>query len=124
MAGIENSLQAPIEADVTQSYDYAFDIREVKNTSGNPVVQDKNNLRVVALLFDKETGVILNANKAAAGTSSVTSIGQPTGATDQRVCSTQWYDLHGHRIVSPRHGLYIKTEILGDGSIRSSKVYQ
>ncbi|MGX8695163.1 MAG: hypothetical protein ACSW8D_02155 [Prevotella sp.] len=124
MSGIENSLQSPIVADVAQTCDYSFDLREIRNTSGQPVVQDKNNLRVVALLFDKPTGVILNANKAAAGTSSVTSIGQPTGATDQRVCSTQWYDLHGHRIVSPRHGLYIKTEILGDGSIRSSKVYQ
>ena len=124
MAGIENSLQAPIEADVTQSYDYAFDIREVKNTSGNPVVQDKNNLRVVALLFDKETGVILNANKAAAGASSKTpsAIRQLARTPSQRVRSTVIYDLQGHRVGMPQRGLYIKAQTLEDGTVRTEKV--
>ncbi|MBQ8097035.1 MAG: hypothetical protein IJ243_08130 [Prevotella sp.] len=124
IAGIENSLLAPIEADVTQSYNYAFDIREVKNTSGDPVVQDKNNLRVVALLFDKETGYILNANKAAAGTSSKTpsAIRQLARSTDKRVRSTVLYDLQGHRVAMPGHGLYLKVETLEDGTVRTGKV--
>ena len=126
MSGIENSLQSPIVADVTQTFDYSFDIREIKNTSGQPVVQDKNNLRVVALLFDAQTGVILNANKAPAGASSKmpTSISQPASKAQQRVRSTVWYDLQGHRIDSPQHGFYIKTEMLEDGSMRKSKVCQ
>ena len=124
IAGISNSLMAPIEADVTQSVDYAFDIREVKNTSGDPVVQDKNNLRVVALLFDKETGAILNANKAAAGASSKTptAIRQLARTPDKRVRSTVFYDLHGHRVAMPGHGLYIKAQTLSDGTVRTEKV--
>ncbi len=124
ISGIENSLLAPIEADVTQSCSYAFDIRQVKNTSGDPVIQDKNNLKVVALLFDKESGVILNANKAAAGASSKTptAIEQLARTADKRVRSTMFYDLHGHPVAMPQHGLYIKAQTLEDGTVRTEKV--
>ena len=121
-AGIEGSLSAPIEADVTQTCEYAFDIREVKNTSGQPVIQDKNNLRVVALLIDKETGNILNANKAAAGTSSK----EPSAVTlpqddALRGTSTVYYDLRGRRVSAPGHGIYIKAETLQNGAVRTQK---
>lgn len=120
-SGIENSLSAPIEADVTQTCDYAFDIREVKNTSGQPVIQDKNNLRVVALLIDKETGNILNANKAAAGTSSKepSSVALPQDGAQRT--STVYYDLHGRRVSSLGRGIYIKAETLQDGAVRTRK---
>lgn len=117
-SGIEGSLSAPIEADVTQTSEYAFDLREVKNTGGEPVIQDKNNLRVVALLIDKETGNILNANKAAAGSSSKETSGMESPANSQRRASaTAYYDLRGRRIAAPGRGLFIKAETLTDGTV-------
>ena len=124
VSGIEGSLQLPIEEDVAQTVTYDFDIRQVVNTSGQPVIQDKNNLRVIALLFDKESGEILNANKAPAGLSSLeTSICRPATTADERVRSTRLHDLQGRSITLPRQGrLYIQTETLMDGSKRTRKI--
>lgn len=121
IAGIENSLQAPIVADVPQSYSYQFDIREAKNTSGQLVVQNKDDLRVVALLFDKATGAILNANKVAAGKSTLTvTPGVETKAT--QVLSTVYYDMNGRPVLHPRHGVYVRVQTLTDGKRIKTKV--
>ena len=120
--GIEGSLQAPIEADVTQTYDYSFDLREVRNTSGEPVIQDKNQLSVVVLLLDKATGQILNANKVKAGGSTINGVKTLATSADECVVSVAYYDLSGRRVVLPQHGLYIKAETLQNGHVRTTKV--
>ena len=32
------------------------------------------------------------------------------------------YDLQGHRVAMPGHGLYVKVETLEDGTVRTGKV--
>lgn len=120
--GITGSLHAPIEADVTQTFDYSFDLREIVNTSGQPVVQDKNKLSVVVLLLDKATGRILNANKVQAGSSTVNDIKTIATTASKRVVSVAYYDLSGRRTVMPQGGIYIKAETLQDGTVRTTKV--
>lgn len=120
-SGIEGSIKTPIEEDVTQTYDYLFDIRKVVNTAGDLVVQDKNNLVVVVLLIDKETGVIMNANKVSAGHSTV-DISQLTSTQEMRVKAVDYYDLSGRRVTIPEHGLYIRQEKLENGQIITRKV--
>ena len=105
ISGISGSLAAPVVADEAQSVSYSFDLASIKNTSNQPVVQDKNKLRVIALLFDKETSAIVNANKADAGASSVT-----TGVEQLKAvapAANTFFDLQGRRVSRPAHGLYI-----------------
>ena len=122
VSGIEGSLKAPIEADVTQTYDWQFDLREVLNTSDKPIIQDKEKLSVVVLLIEKATGKIVNANKVKAGSSTL-GIEEPVARTaDERVVSVAWYDLEGRRVTMPHHGVYIKAETLQNGQQRRRKV--
>lgn len=104
-AGISGSLVAPIVADEAQNCTYSFDLTSIKNTSGEPVIQDKNLLRVIAVLYDKSTGAILNANKAEAGASSVV-----TGVEQFKAvapAANTYFDLQGRRVDNPSRGLYI-----------------
>ncbi|MGN0231222.1 MAG: hypothetical protein ACI4A8_03315 [Muribaculaceae bacterium] len=61
--GEENSLPAIIEADVPYSHHFTFTVAEAVNTDGNPMIQNKDNLRVVAYLVDSEERQVLNANE-------------------------------------------------------------
>lgn len=104
-AGISGSLTAPIVADEAQNCTYSFDLSSIKNTSGQDVIQDKNLLRVIAVLFDKSSGAILNANKAEAGASSVV-----TGVEQLKAvapAANTYFDLQGRRVAHPSSGLYI-----------------
>lgn len=62
--GIDGSITAPIVDGEAQTHTYTFDISKAVNTSGVSLVQNKKNLRVVAMLIDTTTGAIANANKA------------------------------------------------------------
>ena len=121
-AGIEGSLSAPIEADVAKECTYAFNMDQVVNTSGSSLVQDKSKLRVIALLIEKESGRIINANKAMAGQSSTTTgIDQPATSAEEVVVATVYYDLQGRRISMPQNGLFIKCQTLKNGQVRVVK---
>lgn len=123
LGGIENSMTAPIVEDVPQTYTYEFKMDEVKNTSGQNIIQDKQKLRVVVLLLDKKTGEVVNANKAQAGASSVADgICMPATA-DEVVSTVKYFDLQGRRVLLPSNGMYIKNEQLANGKQRNSKVY-
>ena len=124
IAGIEGSLTAPIVADVAQQYSYSFRMQDVVNTSGQNIVQDKQQLRVIALVIDTRDGSIVNANKAMAGLSSVTTgIARPALTQDETVSHVDYYDLQGRRVVMPRQGsLYIKAETTANGQVRTSKI--
>ena len=117
VAGIEGSLSAPIEADVAQSYAYEFDVESL----GTTLVQDKSKLHVIALLINKETGEIVNANKVQAGSVN-TAIEQLAATAGEVVESTLYYDLQGRRVRLPKIGLFIKSQTLKNGQVRTQKV--
>ena len=117
MAGIAGSLQAPVVADVAQTYTYQFDVESL----GTTLVQDKQQLYVVALLLNKATGEIVNANKATAGSASA-AIERIATQPDEVVAVTTYYDLQGRRVEQPRNGLFIKSETLKNGQKRTRKV--
>jgi len=120
LRGIEGSLQAPIVADVAQQYTYTFNMADVKNTSGESLVHDKQQLRVVAILIDKESGVVVNAQKAVAGTGT-TGVGTVAMQPSEVPASTVYHDMQGRRVTRPGRGIYIKTVTLADGTTHSVK---
>lgn len=115
-AGIEGSLTAPIEADVTQEVTYDFDISQIK---AEIVPSDRSKLRIVALLIDSRTGEIVNANKAQAGSTTAIHVTPNAGEVVQ---SIRYYDLQGRPTSTPERGIYLKSETLQNGKVRTQKI--
>ena len=97
-SGLTNSVKAPIVDGEPQTHTYSLTLP----TSTN-LVQDKENLRVVAFLIDKADGSILNARE--------TRIGAPVGIADvQSEGNNQvvgYYNMQGQRLQRPQSGVVI-----------------
>lgn len=117
--GIAGSLPESIKEDEDNVCIYTFDLTKAVNTSGVNLVQDKSKLRIVALLINAATGEIVNANKANAGQASST--GLTTAQRSEGVASVRYYDLQGRIVTSPQHGLFLRSETLGNGKSRVVK---
>lgn len=92
--GEENSLPATIEADVPYTHHFTFTVAEAVNSSGSPMVQNKDNLRVVAYLVDSEERQVLNANEVhVPRLSGITAV---EAADDNVPC--EYYNLQGIRL--------------------------
>ena len=89
-------------ADVPVKMSYAFSLANALNTSYAPVIQNVQNLKVVALLIDATTGKVLNANVAKVGNSTGITISEMS----QKPVAT-YFDLQGRRVAKPAKGLYI-----------------
>ncbi len=123
-AGIEGSLPEHFDGDVTFKYTYTFELDKAVNTSGSKLVQDKSKLKGIALVIEKTTGEIVNANQAFAGTSTVTGVDQRAASQDELVVNTLFFDLQGRRVLNPLSGsLLVKSETLRNGQVRTRKIF-
>ena len=96
--GISRSILAPIRHDQPQEYTCVLQL------SGNSLVQDWDKLSVVALLFNTETGEVVNCEEA--HVKNVVGISAPSAVNAQ---PTMLFDLQGRRLnVVPQYGVYIK----------------
>ena len=117
IGGIKNSIPASVKADEPAAHKYTFNLADAVNTSGANVIQDKNQLKVVALLVNTATGEVVNANKVAVDTAS----GISDMTNNGQAVQTIYYDLSGRRVLAPAKGLYIKSTLTG-GKTVSEKV--
>ena len=101
LGGSDNAVTVAF-ADVPVGLSYSFQVADAVNTGGKPVIQDNNQLKVVALLIDQNTGAVVNANK----TKVVTPSGISAIETTSNNGSTA-FDLMGRRVNQPVKGLYI-----------------
>lgn len=89
-----------------QSYDLsaAFSLDKVRNVNNDPVIQDVNKLRVVALLIDYNDNTIVNAAKTGyfAAADGITNVSASEANESAAV-----YDLSGRRLSSMQKGLNI-----------------
>ena len=102
--GIEGSLPAQAVADVPVEHTYSIPLTKVVNVSGESLVQDTEKMRVVVLLLDAKTGVIVNAHKARLGESTRTGI---TSLKESGSRRADTYDLSGRRVKDATKGVYI-----------------
>ena len=101
---------------MTQEVTYDFDISQIK---AEIVPSDRSKLRIVALLIDSRTGEIVNANKAQAGSTTAIHVTPNAGEVVQ---SIRYYDLQGRPTSTPERGIYLKSETLQNGKVRTQKV--
>jgi thiol-disulfide isomerase/thioredoxin len=116
--GKEESLPTTIQRGVAYTDAYRFATMNAKNLNGETVIQDKNNLVVVALLINKQTGEIVNANK--------TIVSQSTGISnvngEGETVRTVYHDMMGRRVLVPQNGIYLKSTYTKDGQVKTKKV--
>lgn len=116
--GVEGSLPETIVAGETYSHTYSFNAADIVNTAYEPVIQDKNKVKIVAILVS-EWGDVLNVNRCKV--SGATGIKQLNGTTDN-VVKTEYYDLTGRKVLVPANGIYVKSQQLKNGETVNSKV--
>ncbi len=104
--GFDNSVNTSIVADEIQDYSYTADI------TSKTVIQDKTKLKVVALLIDKSDGSIINAAQT---TIDDYTTGINDASSDNAV-ETARYNINGHKINAPQHGVNIIR--MSDGTVK------
>jgi hypothetical protein len=102
-------VKAPLQAESTQTHTHHIDI------SQNSLVQDKGKLRVVALLFDTQSGKVVNARQVALPYDGPSGIADHTISSPDTRQPSPMYDLMGRRITRPS-GIYIQRG--ADGKMR------
>lgn len=126
VGGIEGSLSAPVVGELPQTCSYNFDLTKIVNANGQKMVQSRNKLRVVAILIDSATGIVVNANKVEVPKAD--HIGIDDLNLDRQSSSVAtFYDLLGRRVSPSSVGsnrLLIKREVLGNGKVRTLKTFE
>ena len=116
--GVEGSLPETIVAGTPYTHTYSFDASQIVNTAGEPIIQDKNKVKVVAMLL--EWGAVKNANKCKV-TTVADGISELSGAAQKSV-KTEYFDLSGRRVLIPSNGVYVKSVQYKDGRTATQKV--
>ena len=118
--GIDGSIPEKVSAEEPVAHTFSFNLENALNTSGQPVIQDVNQLSVVVLLINKdEANTVANANKARVSTP--LGIGTVT-QRQQQPTSVEYYDLSGRRLQQLQNGLNIIRYHFADGTSRTEKV--
>ena len=104
--GVKNSVNPVIQAGEEQ--EFSFDA----NISTNKVIQDKTKLKMVAMLIDRSTGLIVNAAEAAVveqDPTGIESINNEQLINNNEQSDGAVYDLSGRKVNSQlKKGLYIQ----------------
>lgn len=116
--GVEGSLPETIVAGTPYTHEFSFNAADILNTAGKSVIQDKNKVKVVAMLVS--WGEVYNANKCKV-TGTATGIRDLNAATD-RVVNTEYFDLSGRKVLLPSNGIYIQSQQLKNGETVTRKV--
>ena len=115
---IAESMPESIAANTINNFDYTFNTDFIYNTSGEAIIQNKDQLHVVAIIVEKATGKVINAAKGKVGASAVTEIRDE----NKEVASTIYFDLTGRMVSNPDNGIFVKVVRYTDGSQQSFKV--
>lgn len=112
LMGVEGSLPSGIVTNEEYTYYFSMDI------SDNRLVQNVENLAVVAFVVDKSTGIIINSNKSVPRITAVEDI-----MMNASPVSVEYYDLAGRRVTALEHGgIYIVRQKYSDGITKTLKV--
>lgn len=103
-SGIPSSISTPLATGIPQKFSYTISV------ANNPLISNKDNIKVVAFLIDTETGRIVNADQCEV--KSLTGIAN-TGK-DETATEIGRYNLLGQPIYSPTKGVNIV--VYSDGS--------
>lgn len=121
--GVDGSVPATIKAGETMTYEYRVPMADVKNLRGHYFINEGATVHAVAILVDGETGYSVNCNKSAGLAYSNAQSGiRGIDAAGAEVVRTEYHNLQGVRVDKPANGIYVRTDVMSDGTRRTSKV--
>ena len=119
--GVPNSLPSSIKAFSTYRHEITFPLEGITNDSGNPIAIDPEKVRVLAFVIDSN-GNVLNSCSSAYPGQSDPELGSERIESESSIVSTEWYDLRGNRVSVPSGSVFIRVDIMSDGSCRANKI--
>ena len=105
IGGISESIPQSVKADMPVEHTYTFYTDYCYNTAFEPIIQDKHQLYVVAMLIDLNDGIVANAVKVKVDDASI--VGIHTAETKQTAQTAVAYNLQGQRLNRPQKGINI-----------------
>ncbi len=117
--GVSGSLPSSISVGDLMTHKYTFNAENAVNTRGTSLVQNVNNLYVVAMLKKVSNGEIVNAYKCHVG--NPVESGVQVAAQDE-VVKVEYFDLTGRRVAEPVSGIYIMNVVRESGASESHKI--
>ena len=105
--GIEGSIVAPLVAGQKQTFTHSFDL------TANELLQDPEQLKVVAIVFNTKTGQVVNVEEVKVGEASEVVLPMTETATSS---AKEFYTIDGRRVDTLHRGVNIVR--LPDGSVR------
>ncbi len=118
--GIDGALPESITVGENITYEYSVRMDDVVNLGGTQFMNPEAKLHFVAMVLDGNTGYAINSNKSS--NVNYTTVGINGIESNAEVIETIYHDLQGRRMEEPSTGIFIKKEILSDGTTRVSKV--
>jgi len=116
-AALDSSLPDDIVENTPYAHTYTFDVADNKftktclNNSAEEPIDNRANIRVVAILVDTRTGEAVNAEKANISGLEDVIDGIEEIKNEKLKINNYFYDLSGRRVEQPRHkGIYINKE--------------
>ena len=107
IGGIAESIPQSVERDVPVTHTYTFYPDYCYNTAWEPVIQDKEQLYVVAMLINLTDGTVANAVKVKVTTPGSVGIHSAQAATTAASTETDVYNLQGQRLTKAQKGVNI-----------------
>ena len=118
--GISGSIPF-ISTEENTVHEYSFNLNDAVNLRGKSIVQDKDKLRVVAMVLkaNSSLGTVMNCETThIKGTNSIEKI----ESSDAIVISEKWYDISGKTVMSTlEKGIYIHVVEMSDGTVKKFK---
>ena len=116
-AALDSSLPTDIVENTPYAHTYTFDVADNKftktclNNSAEEPIDNRANIRVVAILVDTRTGEAVNAEKANISGLEDVIDGIEEIKNEKLKINNYFYDLSGRRVEQPRHkGIFINKE--------------
>ncbi|MCH5214993.1 MAG: hypothetical protein J1E97_07345 [Muribaculaceae bacterium] len=112
MMGVAGSLPTSISALTPYTHEYTI------NIAGNKLINHRSNLVVAAFVVDYSSGLVDNSNKFYLSEAmSVEGV-----EADEQPVETTYFDLSGRKVLNPEKGIYVRSQRLGDGSVKTDKI--
>ena len=117
--GVEGSLPATIVGGTTYTHEFTFNADDILNTAGKAIVQDKDKVKVVAILVSS-WGNVYNANRCKV-MDALSAISNLNDGADS-VVKTEYFDLAGRKVTLPSNGIYVQSQQMKNGNTVNHKV--
>lgn len=121
--GVEGSLPEVAEEEATYTHEVSFDTSEALSVKGNNLIEDRMKMFAVVMLIAPD-GTIKNSRRVRAEEffTEGAGIDEVQADSSNAVVAVKYFDINGREVAFPSMGVYIRQEVMADGSVKTSKV--